>query len=299
MDLKREFWRALIGSLIFRLLLLPWFNFAESLKELTIDVVIFLVTSLLLLLVNLYAVRQAVWRLLRIYHRADEQTRKQLMKLFLEKHLDAFENTILSASTEDGVELDEDDVDLISRLCFEFGSGVYHGTDSNPPSQFTKKYSHYLLYHERNVKKRNQPGVRVLLVSEEDLESDYKTDGNSFQSFYGWHLGNSISLLQADPQDAADIAIRFGIPSVDLGIWDSNYVLLFCPAIGQPGGRRTRLKIGIKGSTLFKNAKGYFIALLEKTRDIRTVDNARVKCLERRRADWEKSQSLVMSQWEK
>jgi len=263
----------------------------ESLsKDAALDATIVIVSSALVTAERLTRLWSVIRTLLAFFEKTNRSFRKPAIE-FLRKGVATLAEMIPSVFSFDGVKLSTLEVGFISQLCFRFGRGVYHGTDSNVPSVFKKKYPLYLSYHEENAKKRAQPGIRILLVSESSLMQDFKSHRNDFETFYGWHGQNAIALLQVDPHTARGVAEAFEIPSTDIGIWDSTYAGIF-----KEEDDRIRLIMRSNGSESFDKCQKYFLELLTHTKEVRII-NAKLELRDRELRYKEDDQNTVKAQW--
>jgi hypothetical protein len=270
--LARELGVALLSSVLMRLFLLIVFrlHITDTAEEIFLDLVIFLGTSALTLGRKLWAIRGLIGTLLRIHDQTDRGARRiwgAVLRIQIEGNL---HDTFVKASSSTGAEFSMADVDLISQLCFRSGNGVYNGTDSNPPSVFASKYSQYLAYQEENLKKKDQPGIRVLLVSEDDLNADLHNPDNrdDFHAFIEWHDNNHIDLLQVGPQKADELRKRYSLPSTDIGIWDDDLAVIFQDVAAS---QKLNLYICPQLSPRFNQCQNYFLSLLDNSNSLRLI----------------------------
>ena len=160
---------------------------------------------------------------------------------------------------------------------------------------FNKKYPQYLAYHEENIKKKNKPGIRVLVVSEDSLQEDSQTHRTDFDIFRTWHDDNSIELLQVDPQIARELATSRGLRSTDIAIWDRDLVAIFCQVDSQP--EKLNLFICPQGSDRFVQCQDYFLALLDNSNSIQVFQN-RIVVQPRSFNDRQQDKKKVREQWQ-
>lgn len=292
----RQFVRDLIPFLIIGFLL-RWATgvpFLHLPGEAIIDIAIAVTSSLIILSWRLFHLWAIIRRLLAFFEHTESRFRKPAIE-FLRNGVNALSEKIPSLFGKDGLELSVLETDLISQLCFQFGQGVYNGTDSNVPSVFKSKYPQYLSYQEENLKKKSAEGIRILLVTESDLQTDFSCNKQEFKSFLKWHNDNCIDLLQVDPTNAIRLAKKHYIPTsaTDIGIWDADYAGIF-----KSHSRTIRLMIRPATSTEFENCKRYFIDLLSGTKDITIVSDT-LKLGERSEKQKELDIERVNKQWTK
>jgi len=296
-EIFREILNTLLIAAVIRALLLVVLklSYEETAKELLVDLLILLGSMSLTFGRKLFALRSLIGTLIAIYDHTDRSTRRLWMALLRRQIAGNLQDTFLAASSKEGAILNSLDVDLISQLCFRSGYGVYNGTDSNPPSEFNKKYPQYLAYHEQNIKKKDRPGIRVLVVSEDELQRDFQLNRVDFEVFRTWHDYNSIELLQVDPETARKLATSRGLPSTDIGIWDKDLVAIFCAIDSQPG--KLQLMICPHGSERFMQCQDYFMALLDNSNSIQVFQN-RIIVQARSFNDRQQDKYKVRDQWQ-
>ncbi len=296
-EILKEVFNTLVIAALLRVTFLFVFriSYHDTVKELLVDLLILIGSISLTFGRKLFAIRNLIGTLLAIYDHTDRGTRRLWIQLLRRQIAGNLQDTFLAASSTSGAILSTLDVDLISQLCFRSGYGVYNGTDSNPPSEFNKKYPQYLAYHEQNIRKKDRPGIRVLVVSEEKLEEDFQRDRIDFDVFRTWHDDNSIELLQVDPETARKLANSRGLPSTDIGIWDKDLVAIFCQI--DSTSDKLNLFICPQGSERFIQCQDYFLALLDNSNSIQVFQN-RIVVQARSFNDRQQDKKKVREQWQ-
>lgn len=270
------------------------FNFA--LIEIPFDLIIYTSVIVTIQIFKFWKLRYILVTLLIIYDETDKKSQAPFLG-FLKINIDHLRSIIMSAFSINGVTVTIPEVDMISQLCFKYGRGVYNGTDSNPPSLFKKKYPLFLSYNQENIKKRDQAGMRVLLVDENELQKDFKSNADTFRKFYSWHISNNMVLLQVDPSIAKRISSEHSISSCDIGIWDNDYVVLF-NAVPETEPEKVNLKIVPKEyeSLVLDRCKNYFIDLLWEAKKIE-INESYVRLSEIDLKGKETFRETVKTQW--
>jgi hypothetical protein len=261
-------------------------------EEAFLDFTIFVTSATVVLSFRLSHLWGIIKKLLSFLEQTETKFRKPAIE-FLRKGIYVLSERIPSIFSLGGFDLSILEVDLISQLCFQFGNGIYNGTDSNTPSEFKRKYTQFLSYQEENLKKKSKPGIRILLVSEKSLQDDFRIFSDEFKSFRDWHSDNSIELLQVDPAKATELAKQHHTPenATDIGIWDSHYVAVF-----KPNTDTIRLIMRTNGSDDFRNCKNYFIELINHTKDI-TIHSGNLYLQDRSSSQKQEDIKKVTSQW--
>lgn len=239
---------------------------------------------------KLLAFRGLIQSLLLIHEHKD--VRHPIIR-FLEKTVKDIEITLAAAFSKDGVAVTLSNVDFVARQCFHFGNGVYHGTDSNVPSEFKKQYPEYLRYHEHNTAKAQKPGFRVVIVTQQAMLHDYNSNKHDCITFLQWHASHTIFLLQIDPDRALELSKDAGISVTDIGIWDSNLAVLFGPI------QAAEKKIIVRDNTSeeFAKCQDYFLLLLREANKIDWRLETTLSFRARNQAEREEDIASVKSQW--
>ena len=178
----------------------------------------------------LFVLRREIVLLSKLRSHTDERLRKPL-GLFIRKRLESLEEVQKELSGNPGVDLAERELESFVSACFKsIGAKPYIGTDSNVPSKFYSLYRNYLDEHfNRSDVAGYNADARILFVSENGLEKDFKRNELEFKRFYSAHQQNLAKLLRADKQTAKKLAQNHGLPSHDLGIFGNEFVVFFTP----------------------------------------------------------------------
>jgi hypothetical protein len=220
--------------------------------------------------------------LLTQHERTDPRVRLPLA-LFQQRRFKAMRDERVQMTSNAGAELSLMDLERLVAACFRArGAEPYVGTDSNVPSLFRKLYPTYL--QEQFAKLpggRVRMDVRILLVSEVELRSDYHADEQGFRDFYAEHYAkNNALLLQVDRDDAQRAAEECRLPSADLGIFGRSVVVFFMPIVRRGSASTYRIWVKPLGSELEKALQSYLRLLNQRAKEI-VLDGGEVRCLSR------------------
>lgn len=131
---------------------------------------------------------------------------------------------------DEGLVVGSRELERFATVAFSNCRGSYVGTDENVPSKFVVKYPGYLRAEIRNSGRKAADiakDIRILMITEKELEDDYKSQKNAFRSFYDEHITNHIMLLRVDPALAKAVAQQRGVPSPAFGVFGANFAVFF------------------------------------------------------------------------
>jgi len=189
------------------------------------------------------------------------------------RQLEKVRELLVGLRSDAGVELDRSEVNFATRVFFEHAKGLYDGTDSHLPSEFTSAYPDYLDAHEKHITemldRRNGGGTRILVASRADVVRDADHHPDAYYAFVDWHRRHRVRLLLAERAVAEELSSASELPEgqhgrqvTDVGIWYDQYAALFSP---KKGSGIVGLKMAVPQDELFNACIEYFEALLEHT----------------------------------
>lgn len=276
----RDLWLPLLAACIVGLLLWPWS--LQFLGTVMHELFILIVASAIGFLVSLAAIWPEVGILLWQRSETHRRLRKpfgMFSRIYLTR-LDVFRRGLTSPS---GYELASEDLEKFVAACFKANGGNrYIGTDSNVPSQFRRIYPNYLDEHFKPPMPRARSrDVRILIVSQSDLEGDYAANKSEFVMFYKGHGRNSAALLLQVERSVAEVAQKIQrFPSTDIGIFGSDFVVFFKPDGGQGEKSRCRVLVEPLNPERAKQLCEYLRRLNACAKEIRLVNDI-LKCEDR------------------
>jgi len=224
------------------------------------------------LILVLWRIRSQIMTLSEISRKLAGPGRNTLMP-FISNSLEELDASIKALLSEGGTTMSHRDLDRLTGLCFEYGQGVYHGSDSHVPSEFLERYPLYLNRHLKNISKRNNPGYRILVVRCQDLKVDLSANLEQVEYFYNLHIDNGIRLLQIDPSQATAISSRLFLDVTDMGIWDWKLVLLFKSS----NGGRISVSAVTRDDVAFERCVSFYKLLLNEANGVQMVRSS-IKC---------------------
>lgn len=173
-----------------------------------------------------YVLRKQIRELRASLERLDSAIKDPVLAI-LEPRFKQYLNNINGISGPDGLSFEKSELRRLQIECFNRCQGPYTGTDSNPPSEFLKKFPDYI---ERQVGRPGGPhqqDTRFLIVTKEDLIEDCQKHPNTFDEFCTVHINKDIRLFQVDPEIANQHVTAGTIRSTDLGVFAYKYCVFF------------------------------------------------------------------------
>jgi len=287
--LCRDHWKELATPVVV-IFFYFWWNRAHVFEGVLHTILHFIAAVGIGVAALLFVLRREIVLLAKLRSHTDARLRKPL-GLFIRKRLESLGEVPKELSGNPGVELAERELESFVSACFKsIGAKPYIGTDSNVPSQFYNLYRNYLDEHfNRSDVARYNTDARILFVSENGLEKDFKRNEHEFKRFYSAHQQNLARLLRANKQTAKRLAQNHGLPSHDLGIFGDEFVVFFTPPkAGQPNSRGYCVRIQLLDEEM-KNKLREFLRRLNDEAQLVLLQGNAVTFVERdevtRRAD--------------
>jgi len=241
--------------------------FVSFLEEISMDALIILGSTLLVIGVLLLKIASSVSVLVKIDTMLRKETRKPFFR-FITKRLNKLYDTLIKVQMKDGEILDKESVSELTQICFEVGKTNYDGTDSNVPSSYYTLYPGFLDAHEKELQgKVNSLSHRVLITTKEQLKADIMENYEKVVDFIAWHIRNKVDLKRIDPAKAKCISNKYKFPddTTDIGIWYGQYVLLFHPQ----GNGKIKLYMRFPGEKEYDEVTNYFHELCGEANSIK------------------------------
>lgn len=268
----------LIGLLAFIFLRVTFIGVSDFaiFSDIFENIVVFVLSVLIGYLVRLYNIRSEIFLMLNQYEQVDGRIRKPIYKFFfktLEEHLTSRKQIC----DDNGLILDREDLERFVSACFRSTKGPYQGTDSNVPSGYKVLYPNYLDIQAGGRTTVND--TRILLASEQDLRNDIENNKTVFETFFKFHIINSIALLQVDPTIANKIASTQRLPSPDIGLFNGEFIAFFTP-ISDSGNNKYKVKLYSLDEESSSQIKNYLLMLNQHAKDLR-YDEGKLNLKER------------------
>jgi hypothetical protein len=191
----------------------------------------FLLIYLVTIIVRVYGIRKEIGLLLDHQKGLDHRIRRTVLSFLLPRLRVHLESTRTIANDE-GMEIIKNDLESLVASSFAACKGSYQGTDSSPPSVFNMLYPTYIYLQSKRKSKHKKGDTRFLIVSQDQLISDFNNNQKIFKDFYdlNW-LHNGIPLLQVDPDIAEEKSRIYRLPSTDLGVFSWRFVIFYKPRV--------------------------------------------------------------------
>lgn len=216
-------------------------------------VVLWLVGFMFVRANSVMAVSTMIPQLVRLDGLAKPPGREVIIR-FLRGDLDQLYQSLKGVLDPQGTDMGKSDLDYFTTSCFREGRGVYCGVESVLPSRYYDVYPDYLEEHKRNREKRpDSRSYRILLATRAHLRRDWLRDKRRFEEFCRWHRDNNVQLLHVAPRAAKKEAEELDLRTTDIGLWESQYALLFTPL----DGGDVRLSMATQGSGMFESCCKY------------------------------------------
>jgi len=216
-------------------------------------VVLWLVGFLVVRINSVLSVASMMRHLVRLDGLAKPPGREVIIR-FLRGDLDQLYHSLKGVLDPPGTDMGKSDLDYFTTSCFREGRGVYCGVESVLPSRYYDVYPDYLDEHKRNREKRpDSNSFRILLATRAHLRRDWLRSKDRFEEFYRWHKDNDVQLLHVAPGAARKKAEELDLRTTDIGLWESQYALLFTPL---PSGD-VKLSMATQGSGIFDSCSRY------------------------------------------
>ncbi|MGA2121500.1 MAG: hypothetical protein ABSG49_05585 [Methanoregula sp.] len=271
----REIVVPILIMLAIRIFLLIEYPFKPIFEEIPIDFLGVVIIAIVLRIISLFKIRGPIKELLNVTKSLDKKITAPLLKA-IEKDIDEFQIIFKDTLSENGKILSFEEVTDLTHIFFEIGRGIYLGTDSHIPSEFYRYYPTYLEAQGKNIKTREDSiqtdlsDTRILIIKENDLKSDFFYHYEDVLRFITWHQDHKVHLKLIEPDQANllidDTPLKDNIK--DFGLW-GNYGLLFKPDKNDDDSyENVQLFMRLDSEPDYKNAKKYFLALNEKSKDI-------------------------------
>jgi hypothetical protein len=273
--LLKEIGKVVLFGVVARILLLPFSRgqLWPFVKEVPADLLIAIVSFGYVFGRKLLRARDILMDVFRMDDHTPAYLRKPFVAYLQRRVIKRGIEAISSARSDSGAEISTVDLDSLAEGFFTH-SKSYQGTDSHTPSEFLALYPHFLDSQTKNIAELS---VRILLVDEQMLVDDLHRHQLAFEDFLASHSDHSRRLLQVDPSIARECATNLALPSTDIGIWDNNYAVLFCPK----DATSTTILIRDQDSAQFEYCKLYFLQLLRQAREIITSTRGSIQFVDR------------------
>jgi len=178
----------------------------------------------------LWKIRKEISFFLEEYNKTDESI-KRPVSLFLRRKMQYLSKIRVDLTNKDGILLTQSELKEFVDDCFSASSKApYVGTDRNVPSKFYELYPDYLNDQTKRTKQSFRAfDIRILFATKDELEQDFNTKRNEFDSFYYWHVDHNIRLLWIEKEKILEYARINNLPSPDLGVFGGEFVVYFTP----------------------------------------------------------------------
>ncbi|MDQ4073280.1 MAG: hypothetical protein M3162_03135 [Thermoproteota archaeon] len=182
---------------------------------------------------------------------------------------------------EEGVILFIDSAKRLYEALFE-ESTEYYGINKTIPSEFFEYNQQFIIRHAEllrstNGRKEKKEGIRIMLMTKEDIRRDWYCNNtrNASTNFIRFHMDHNIKLLQINPYLVQETIIpslvskhnSFYLQSSHIGIWKNRYVILF-GKLDLRNSSPSRLGIGkfwifSANNQVYKYCEEFFYELLD------------------------------------
>jgi len=206
----------------FKIFYLPFF------QEILFALAIFLVLLIFWIVVKFVQLRKVLDYIYKI--------EKSPLKEYVYGEIKSLYKSIIEKITADGVEMTQENVNMLTKALFKSGEGTYIGVESNLPSEYFKKYPKYLDYHANYIEERRRKGIRDpddsdkrILIARDlgEIYNDSILNTAPYADFINWHLDHDTQLLWTEKSTAERLREKYNLKTTDIGLWKESFAVFF------------------------------------------------------------------------
>jgi len=232
------------------------------LYEVALSIIIFFVLVFLWLLAKVILHRKSLNELFKI----EKTPLREYACQELKRIADLSEDII-----SEGVNMNQENVNMLTEALFKSGEGTYFGIEGNLPSEYIKKYPKYLAYHENYINERNEKeielGERILIAKDKvDIYNDSIINTLAYANFINWHKVHNVKLNYIDRSEAQELSKKYELSTTDVGLWKGSFAVFFSQ---DNGNNSTIINMAIKGTPLFDKAVKYISDIINESKELK------------------------------